>query len=253
MQPSPNVRPRFIDWISTVPYLVLFGLTLCVSEVTHRIWYLVAGIRGMEHIYLNFLSFIWWLLRICNVRFEVERSDQIDPSQRYVIVSNHQSSFDIVIIGHALKAINPKFCAKQDLGQKRPGVSFPLRKTGHALINRDNPKQAIKAIRTYGELAQEQAASPSIFPEGTRARYGELQEFYPAGAVTLIKAASELPILPVAIDNSWQLMRFNMFPIPWGVTVNVRLCDPIARDIPPRDILTKTRSVIQATLTDWRT
>ncbi len=252
MESPATERPRLIDWIGTVPYLLMFGLLLGVSEVVHRLWYLVFKTRGMEKIYLNFLSFVWFLLRLCNVRFTVEGAEKLDTTQRYIILSNHQSSFDIVIIGHVLKQINPKYCAKEELGKRIIGVSFALRETGHALINRDNPKQAIKAIRAYGKQAQAEQASPSIFPEGTRARYGELQEFFPAGAVTLMKAAAELPILPFAIDNSWQLMRFKMFPIPWGVRVKIRICDPIARDTAPRDILIQTHSIIQSTLNEWR-
>ena len=68
-----------------------------------------------------------------------------------------------------------------------------------------------------------------IFPEGTRARVGELGRFKPAGTLALLEEAPETPVVPVAIDESWRLLQHNFLPVPWGVRVRVHIGAPIAR------------------------
>jgi 1-acyl-sn-glycerol-3-phosphate acyltransferase len=96
--------------------------------------------------------------------------------------------------------------------------------------------------------------SAVIYPEGTRARAGRLGAFKPAGALALLEEASEVPVVIVAIDESWRLLRFNLLPIPYGVQVRVRICAPIARrvDEDRRGMLAAARAEIEKTLEGWR-
>src|SRR4029453_5904763 len=59
--------------------------------------------------------------------------------------------------------------------------------------------------------------SAMIFPEGTRARVGELGAFKPGGTTALLEEAPDTPVVPVAIDQSWRLLAHNFLPVPWGV------------------------------------
>jgi 1-acyl-sn-glycerol-3-phosphate acyltransferase len=93
-----------------------------------------------------------------------------------------------------------------------------------------------------------------IYPEGTRARGGVLGPFKPAGALALLDAAPDVPIVVVAIDESWRLLRFKLVPIPYGTRVRVRIGAPIARH-PDEDrlaLLERARAEIEATLARWR-
>jgi len=71
--------------------------------------------------------------------------------------------------------------------------------------------------------------SAVIFPEGTRSRDGALGKFRRRGALALLEAAPDVAIVPVCIDQSWRLLRHNLMPVPFGVTVRVWIGDPIAR------------------------
>ena len=93
-----------------------------------------------------------------------------------------------------------------------------------------------------------------LYPEGTRARAGELGEFKPAGFLALLDAAPGVEVVPVAIDNSWKLLRNNLLPVPFGTRVRVYIGDPIARR-PGEDgsaLLQHVRSEISAVLLRWR-
>jgi 1-acyl-sn-glycerol-3-phosphate acyltransferase len=134
-------------------------------------------------------------------------------------------------------------------------VSYNLRRGGHVLIDRADGRGAVAAIRELGERVRAGIASAAIFPEGTRARRGELGEFKRAGTAALLEAAPETAVVPVAIDGSWRLLRHNLLPVPWGVRVRVRIAEPIARR-PGEDadaVIARVRDEIAATLAHWRT
>ena len=93
-----------------------------------------------------------------------------------------------------------------------------------------------------------------IFPEGTRARVGELGRFKPAGTLALLEEAPETPIVPVAIDESWRLLQHNFLPVPWGVRVRVHIGAPIARQAGEDGtvLLERVRDEIASMLARWR-
>ena len=92
---------RIVDWLFSVPFLTCFALTLVIFEPIARIARLF-GLRTME-ITMGVMQ--WALLaefRICGTRLQVDRSPAIRPRTGYLIISNHQSLFDIPIFGGLL-------------------------------------------------------------------------------------------------------------------------------------------------------
>ena len=93
-----------------------------------------------------------------------------------------------------------------------------------------------------------------IFPEGTRARRGEIGAFKARGTLELLRAAPNTAILPVAIDGSWQLLRHNLLPVPFGVRVRVWIAAPIDRQPgeDPEALMRRVERLIRDMLTRWR-
>jgi 1-acyl-sn-glycerol-3-phosphate acyltransferase len=112
----------------------------------------------------------------------------------------------------------------------------------------------VVAIGALGRRVEDNRVSAVIFPEGTRARRGELRPFKPRGTLALLAAAPRTEVVPVTIENSWRLMRSNFLPVPFGVRVRVVIGAPIARrdDEDHARLLEDVREEIAATLAAMR-
>lgn len=243
---------RAIEWITTVPFVLSFGLTLVVFEVVGRL-IRPFSLRGFEYAMAMLQRTLVGLFKICGTKILIDRPDTLEPRTGYAVISNHQSLLDIVIIGGILFTNFPKYVAKQELGRGIPSVSLNLKRGGNALIDRSDARQAIAAIQHMASTAQERNVSVAIFPEGTRSRDGRLGEFRRAGSDALLRHANRLPVVPMAIDGSWKLLKNNLKPVPFGTTVRVRFGEPIPRK--PGDsaeMIERAESFIGATLEEWR-
>lgn len=243
---------RMLAWIPTIPFLLAFGLTLVLFDVAGRV-VRPFSLRAFENVMAGLQRTLTALFTICGTRLEIERPPSILPHTGYVVISNHQSLFDITILGGMLFTNFPKYVAKKELARGIPSISLNLKRGGNALIDRTDRRQALRAIQDMATTAQERGVSVVIFPEGTRSRDGSLGEFKKAGSIALLRHADALPVVPMAIDGAWQLMEHNMMPVPWGMTVRVRFGEPIPRT--PGDgeaMLARAEEFISSTLDEWR-
>ncbi|HJQ83005.1 MAG TPA: lysophospholipid acyltransferase family protein [Candidatus Binatia bacterium] len=242
-----------ISWAATLVFLPVFATILLVFDGAQRVARLF-GQRPQEHVAGALQRALVWAFRICDTRLVVERAPEVSPTGSYIVVSNHQSMFDIPIFGALLASNFPKYVSKRELARWIPSVSYNLRRGGHVLIDRSDAPSAIAAIRALGERVRDGQCSAVIFPEGTRARRGALGEFRRAGLTALLDAAPETPVVPIAIDESWRLLANNMLPVPWGVRVRVGIGAPIARrgDEDRAALIARVRDEVAGMLARWR-
>jgi 1-acyl-sn-glycerol-3-phosphate acyltransferase len=244
---------RFWSWATTLVFLPVFGAIMLVFDVAQRVAW-AASPRAQEYV----AGALQWSLvhafRLTGMRLAVERDPRIRPHVSYIIVSNHQSMFDIPILGSLFFSNFPKYISKKSLGRGIPSVSYNLRKGGHVLIDRSDGPAAVAAIRELGQRVAAERCSAMIFPEGTRARRGALGPFKPAGLMALLDEAPEAPVVPVAIDKSWRLLRHNYMPVPWGTRIRVHCGAPIPRHSGEdrRALVARVHDEIDAALTRWR-
>ncbi len=219
---------RIRDWIFTVPFLLTFGLILLVFDIAQRIARLF-GRRPHEYVVGALQVALVRSFAICGARLHVQRSPRVKPHTPYLIIANHQSMFDVPIFGALFFTNFPKYVSKKSLAKWIPSISYNLRRGGNALIDRDDPEQAVGAIQTLAGAVRTRGVSAVIFPEGTRARRGALGPFRRRGTLALLAAAPQTAVVPVCIDQSWRLLRNNLLPVPFGTRVRVWIGDPIAR------------------------
>lgn len=242
------------DWVFSIPTVILFGATLGFYEIVGRVA-LLFGRRPFEWSMAFLQRTLLMVFRVSRVRVKVEMDPDFDPRTGYIMLANHQSMFDVPIFGGLLMRAFPKYVAKAELGRWIPSVSLNLKRGGNALISRDDRTEALRAIRRLGAECQQRGTSVVLFPEGTRARDGEMGTFKPGGAAMLLASADSMAVVPTAIDGSWKVFRRNMFPIPFGTTVRVWFGKPILRDagIDTRSLVADAETAVRAVLEGWRT
>jgi 1-acyl-sn-glycerol-3-phosphate acyltransferase len=240
------------DWLFSIPTLLAFGLTLLFFDLTGRValWF---GLRPFEWTMAGLQKTLLGVFRISGVRFDVEGLENFEPTGGYLIVSNHQSMYDIPIFGGILVRNFPKYVAKTSLARGIPAISLNLRRGANALIDRGDREQAVEAITEMARGAQERDVSAVIFPEGTRSRDGSIGIYRVAGVAALMDGAPDLMIVPTVIDGSWKVFANNMLPVPFGTRVRVRFGEPIPRsgDEDPSVIVEQCHSWAGEVLDSW--
>ncbi len=182
-------------------------LAVCLyCEAIGRVWCMWSTAKGSRarvrrtnlvtrhwHVVLTELT-----LRLLRSKLEVRGTV---PPGRYIVVSNHQSTADIAILPWALRTLNVKFVAKEELGRGIPTVSMALKHWGSVLISRQATRDDVARIKAMARGLADWDASVVVFPEGTRSRDGRLLPYKP-GAVRIVAKEAPLPLLPVAIDGT---------------------------------------------------
>jgi 1-acyl-sn-glycerol-3-phosphate acyltransferase len=134
-------------------------------------------------------------------------TEQLPKNRPIIFVANHQSMYDIPPLIWFLRDYHAKFISKIELTKNIPSISFNLRHGGGANIDRKDSKQAVGEILKLGERMKENNWSAVIFAEGTRSKDGKMKDFQVGGIATILKKAPQALIVPVAIENSWKLVR----------------------------------------------
>jgi 1-acyl-sn-glycerol-3-phosphate acyltransferase len=199
--------------------LVAFFVTIPLASLV----LLIAAVRSTSPLIDPVIRF--WsrlLLRAAGIRLRAERMETVDRKQRYILVANHYSYFDIpVIIAAVPQPI--RFMAKISLF-KIPIFGWALGRAGFIPIDRKNRRTAVKSF----DLAAERIRKGNtivVFPEEGRSRNREMRRFQRGGFLLALK--SELPILPMAIDGTYDVFRVGAKRITPG-PVTIKVGEPIA-------------------------
>lgn len=212
-----KILTKIISYPFTVLFYLLFGITIVVF---HGIQWICFNWFGYNAHKKSVDYFNWTLLRCLNVlgtTFHVNIDTNIPNNVPIIIVSNHQSMWEIPPLSWYLRKYHPKFISKVELGKGIPSISYNLNHGGSILIDRKNPRQAIVEMVKFSKYLQKFNRSGVIFPEGTRSKNGVPKPFHRNGLQTLFKKIPDGYVVPVTINNSWKLQRWGMFPMQIGV------------------------------------
>lgn len=218
---------KILSYILTPIYLLCFGLLLGIFHpiqvVTRCIWGYPVRKQAVDLLNFGLL----YCLGVLGTRITFRGLEKIPKNRPLIIVSNHQSTLDIPAVIVGFRKNHPKFISKIELGKWIPSISYNLRHGGSVLIDRNNPRQAVKDILLLGKHIEANNYSACIFPEGTRSKDGELKSFMPAGIASLIKTSPSAVIVPFCIDGNSELMKHGYFPMTPGVHLKFTVLDPI--------------------------
>lgn len=213
-----------------------------VSRTILSVWgWLMIGVVVIIWVPLTFLVFLatapfdkgryragWMFRRLCVVHtwlnplwsFHTSGLEITDPRRPYVVVANHESFADMLLISHLPWEM--KWLAKE-AWFKYPLVGWLMHMAGDIKIIRGNKQSIIIAMKGCHDRL-EKKTSVMLFPEGTRTRDGELGEFKDGAFRLAIETGN--PILPMVVNGTREAMTPGDWR--WNVTnAEVRVLAPI--------------------------
>lgn len=140
------------------------------------------------------------------------------PDGRFLLVSNHISNYDPLVFLASLHGTQISFVSKPE-NFRIPIVNVFMRHCRFLPIDRENPRNAVRTINEAAEMIRNDEASIGIYPEGTRSKNGQLQEFKNGAFKIAMKAKA--PIVVVRLSGTNQVGK----NFPWRrteVTIDIR-------------------------------
>ncbi len=234
--------------LSVIHYLV-FGLLLLIFHPIQWVAFNVFGKKAHRAIVVVMNIGITWSLFFLFSRVKFINKYKVPKNAPIIIVSNHQSTYDIPPMYRYFSSTFPNFVSKKELGKGIPSVSYNLRHGDNVLIDRSDPRQAIQTLMKFGQKIEEQNLAAVIFPEGTRSKIAIPKPFRESGLKMMVKKAPSSYIIPLSINNSWRLVRKGSFPLGVGIKVTMEAHEPIKSDSMPFEALfEKTENTIKEAL-----
>jgi 1-acyl-sn-glycerol-3-phosphate acyltransferase len=179
-------------------------------------------------------------------RLSVVGSERLPPTGAAVLVSNHVSWLDPIILPLVLPR-RPAFLAMQELW-RMPCIRLAMRAWGKLAIPVNREIVDATALRR-GLGALKSGAFLIVFPEGGISPDGRLRPFHRGAA--LLAARARAPLVPIAILGTADALPLGrIIPRPRPITVRIGM--PIPAPGPARDDLIRASeqaaSQIQALL-----
>ena len=159
-----------------------------------------------------------WLMGFLWVRVKKEGFEKI-PSGPVVLIANHVSNFDPIVVMSAF--VGKIIFISKESNFHIPVAGALMKKAGYLSIDRENGMRALRTLKTAADLVKTEAVSVGIYPEGTRSKSGNLQEFK-EGAFYLAKKAN-VPVVVMATSNTQKISPAKRFLRP--LTVKLRVLD----------------------------
>ncbi len=202
----------------------LFGLIV----VAFFSYFIDRGTRRLLH-----LVAVYWAKMAMAInplwRIKVQGAKKVERGKNYLIVANHQSLLDILLVLSSLPtSLHFKFLAKKELFPI-PFFGWHMSLAGYIPIDRSSPesrKQIMEIVRQW----LRKGVSVLFFPEGTRSLDGEIHLFK-IGAFKLAREEN-VEILPIVIEGtrdalpkkSWRMEKKSPFFLSIGAPVNLKKC-----------------------------
>ncbi len=187
------------------------------------------------------------LIARAQVDLEVHGLDRVPTDRAYIVMSNHQSHFDIPIL-YCVWPGRLRMVAKIELFRV-PVWGRAMRAAGFVPVDRSGNRAQSKAA--LDQAAQALAAGTSIWiaPEGTRSPDGRLGKFKKGGFRLALETGT--PIVPMALDGSTEIVPKSTRVVRRGARVRVTIgapLSPVGRD--PESLLEDVRSFIAANVSN---
>jgi len=231
----PLIRPFYLI------FLILNTIVVCLTII------MISPFDKKGNI-VHYIGRFWSLLNVflSGARLTIKGKEKINPKLTYIVMSNHQSLFDVwALIGKIPLQI--RWIVKSEI-RKIPIFGYTLERMGHVYVDRKNRTAAYISLETASKKIKK-GTSVIVFPEGTRSKDGHLLKFRMGAIITALK--SGVPILPVTVNGSRFVLPKNTLALMPGkieIVVGDVIDSSIYDENHKYELMEKIRSAINENL-----
>jgi 1-acyl-sn-glycerol-3-phosphate acyltransferase len=222
-------------------YTLLLLISVLIGALCLLLWAVPYRLRAPVLLCFN-RGALLSLRLCCGVRVRISGREHIPTTSHFVVMAKHQSTWEtffLQLFFHPLSTI-----------LKRELLRIPCFGWGLALmqpipIDRSNPREAIRQVKTLGVQRLQQGMNILVFPEGTRTPLGQTGSYARSGADIAIAAG--VPVLPVAHNAGlhWPMHTLLKFP----GTIDIVIGQPIdVSGRSSRDVTEDVKTWIETTV-----
>jgi 1-acyl-sn-glycerol-3-phosphate acyltransferase len=237
-----NVAGSVLFWTFLfVTSVLLFPVAVAVWAVT----VLFDRRLACLHAFTCFWGSLYtWFNPLWPVR--VDGREHIRADQHYVMVANHLSLLDILVLFRLFRHF--KWVSKIE-NFRIPMIGWNMSMNRYIKLRRGSRESVIEMMETCRQTLG-QGNSIMMFPEGTRSPDGRMRDFKPGAFELALETGS--PLLPIVIEGTARALPKRGFVLRGRHPIRVR----VLQEIPPEsfagadpiDLASQVRSQIAATL-----
>ncbi len=239
-------KRNLINKVVSIVYIGFVGISSALFFCIACFIRLFTAPFDHRRIISNLFSAFWaclyiWVIPTWSVRI-IDRH-KLSIQKNYVMVSNHQSQLDILVLYRLFFPF--RWVSKAEVFLSFIGWNMVL--NGYIKLKRGD-RESVRTMMDECETLLKKNISVFFFPEGTRSLDGFLRPFKP-GAFILAKNA-QVPIQPVVLNHTKDALPKNSLVIKGRQAMEVKVLNEIPfstfRDMEPQDIADMVREKIAA-------
>ena len=181
---------------------------------------------------------------------KIEGLENIEKDKPYVIVINHQSMVDVMML--YLVPMIFRWVSKKEV-HRIPFIGRFLMMHGDIAIDRKQGSKSMRKVMEQGKMWLGRGVSVAMFPEGTRSKDGEIHRFK-AGAFALAKDAG-VAILPVIMEGSSTMIKPSLM-VNWRNEFVIKVLPAISAEqvaaTEQNELMEQTREIMVEALAEIR-
>jgi 1-acyl-sn-glycerol-3-phosphate acyltransferase len=208
---------------------IFFAIILCPFDKMRKVSHANAFLWSDLLIALN----PYWDIKINGL-------EHIDRNKTYVIVANHQSFADIILLYQTKMQF--KWIANEHLF-KLPIVGLSMLSTKHIKLRKGKLGSIKNAYQEASEWLK-RGMSIMLFPEGTRSNGYGLKEFYNGAFKLAIK--EQVPILPISIKGTGNAIPRGSWLFTTNVSGGFKVLEPVDTVGASPDDFEKIRDLVRS-------
>jgi 1-acyl-sn-glycerol-3-phosphate acyltransferase len=177
-----------------------------------------------------------------------EGRENIKKGQTYILVSNHQSLIDILVVYSLFKHF--KWVAKNSL-LKIPLLGWNMALNGYIIVKRSDTKSQMEMMK-QAESTLNSGNSIMIFPEGTRSVDGVVGRFK-RGAF-ILSEKTKFPVIPIALFNIDKTIKKNSFWVNKATNMRAKVLEPVYESDfnNSKEMAAAVQNIIAQQLEEWK-